>query len=65
MQDVAERREEIICIIRELHFFFCIAAVQLERNHDKLMQQRGIKRLENMQSSVITVRCHWSICIAK
>jgi hypothetical protein len=37
---------EIICIIRELHFFFIysLAAIQLERNHDKLKRKadRGV-----------------------
>lgn len=28
--------------------FFRFAAIQLERNHDKLMQKRGIKRFENL-----------------
>lgn len=32
------------------------AAIQLERNHDKLMQKRGNKRSENQPSSVETVR---------
>lgn len=50
-QTAREQKRKKSCIRNYLHYswvaFFRFAAIQLERNHDKLMQKRGIKRFKN------------------
>lgn len=47
----AEMKKEFICIIRELHFLYSLSLFHRYtiryRNHDKLMQKRGIKRFSS------------------